>query len=339
MSLNTDINLLARKESALVSIKETVAREEQKLAQASEKALRAETAAAKTKSSSTRRMKANEARREHDKAVRIQKTLSTLRKKEANLSKEVQKLRTSVARGTQREQDKAIRGSKEQVRQNDKAIERVTIVVQNHEKRIVELEKPLDTISVLYLGISPQNADRLRIEEEARDIREALRMAGYPNAVNLHERWAVRQNDLLQAINEVNPSIVHFSCHGAKDGSIVIEDSVGNALNITKAVLAAVIGSASKQIRLVIFNACFSDNEADQILEYVDAVIGMADSISDVASIQFARQFYSSIGFGHDLNTSFNQACAAIALASPSESTTPNLRLRDGLDANAIFFI
>lgn len=74
MSLNTDINLLARKESALVSAKEAVTKEEQKLAQASEKALRAETAATKTNSNSTRRMKINEARREHDKAVRIQKT-------------------------------------------------------------------------------------------------------------------------------------------------------------------------------------------------------------------------------------------------------------------------
>ena len=65
----------------------------------------------------------------------------------------------------------------------------------------------------------------------------------------------------------------------------------------------------------------------------------MKTEISDEAALRFSAQLYSSIGFGHDLATAFKQARTAIALISPSEMDTPNLRVREGIDASDIIFL
>lgn len=137
----------------------------------------------------------------------------------------------------------------------------------------------------------------------------------------------------------LTPDIVHFSGHGAADGSIVLEDQFGNAVLLDKERLSVVVGAAAKHVKLIVFNACYSDEEADKILRHVDATIGMTNSISDAAAKAFAAQLYSSIGFGLDLQTSFNQARAAVALISPEEIGTPRLRVREGLDAEIMVFV
>ena len=201
------------------------------------------------------------------------------------------------------------------------------------------MESMSSQITVLYLGASPLNADRLRLDAEVREIREAIRKSDYPDSVVLAERWAVRQQDLLQALNETNPTIVYFSGHGSDDGCLYIEDQVGNAQAVTKEAMAAVIGAAAEDVRLVVFNSCFSDEEADKVLEHVDAVIGMSDSIHDDAAIAFAGQLYSSIGFGHDIQLSFKRAQAAIALKDPSSSSIPKLRVAEGVDPTMLKFV
>ena len=100
-----------------------------------------------------------------------------------------------------------------------------------------------------------------------------------------------------------------------------------------------VIGATAKHVRLIVFNACYSNEEAAKMLQHVDAVIGMTDSISDSAAMAFAAQLYSSIGFGLDLATAFNQAVAAVIIISPAEADIPNLRTRDGLHAKDIVFV
>lgn len=211
--------------------------------------------------------------------------------------------------------------------------------LQEQAVRLTTLENAPKRVSVLYLGTSPEDEARLKIDAEARDIREAIRKSDNPQCVEFSDRWAVRQTDLLQALNETNPDIVHFSGHGADDGSIILEDQFGNAALLDKERLSVVIGAAAKHVRLIVFNACHSDEEAEKVLHHVDATIGMTNSITDEAAKAFAAQLYSSIGFGLDLETAFNQACAAIALISPEEIETPMLRVREGVDAADVIFV
>ena len=79
--------------------------------------------------------------------------------------------------------------------------------------------------------------------------------------------------------------------------------------------------SSSDKIHLIFFNACFSYEQAYEVVSHVDAAIGMTDSISDNAACAFAAQFYSSLGFGHSVKKAFEQAKGVMMLESPIEAS------------------
>ena len=60
-----------------------------------------------------------------------------------------------------------------------------------------------------------------------------------------------------------------------------------------------------KEIDLVFLNACYSEKQARAIAEHVNCVIGMSNAISDIAAIEFASTFYSSLGFGRSIKDAF----------------------------------
>lgn len=253
--------------------------------------------------------------------------------------KEVNSAAAKVERERQGAEKVAARKRDQDAIRFNRAIGLMGSSIEDHATRLETLEKTPEKVTVLYLGTSPENEVRLRVDAEARDIHEAIRKSDNPHCIDFNDRWAVRQTDLLQAFNETNPDIVHFSGHGASDGSIVLEDQFGRTMRLDKERLSVVVSATAKHVRLIVFNACYSDEEAEKVLSHVDATVGTTDSISDGAAIAFAAQLYSSIGFGLDLQTAFNQARAAIALVSPNEIETPKLRVRKGIDAEQLVFL
>jgi hypothetical protein len=97
--------------------------------------------------------------------------------------------------------------------------------------------------------------------------------------------------------------------------------------------------TSSDKIHLLFFNACFSNEQAQAVTEYVDAAIGMTDSISDNGACAFAAQFYSSLGFGLSLKNAFEQAKGVLMLESPTEQNTPAFFIKDGIDPDNLYIV
>lgn len=97
--------------------------------------------------------------------------------------------------------------------------------------------------------------------------------------------------------------------------------------------------SSSDKIHLLFFNACFSYDQVHEIIQYVDAAIGMTTSVSDEAACTFEAQFYSSLGFGLSVKKAFEQAKGVMMLESPTEANTPMLYIKDGIDADMLFIV
>lgn len=339
MSLEQEQSNLNRKNKELADLQKKLADQEAKHAAAVTKANSTQTAAAKTKSESTRKSKLSAYRSALRDQERTQKEISRLQGKVAFKQKEICAATSKVERERKREEQASMKKDEQTARKINSEMSSISRTIENHAARLTSLESTPNKVSVLYLGTSPQNEGRLRVDAEARDIHEAIRKSDNPQCIEFNDRWAVRQTDLLQALNETNPDIVHFSGHGSEDGCIILEDQFGNSVALDKERLSMVIGATAKHVRLIVFNACYSDEEAVKMLQHVDAVIGMTDSISDSAAMAFAAQLYSSIGFGLDLATAFNQAVAAVIIISPAEAGIPNLRTRDGLHAKDIVFV
>lgn len=196
-----------------------------------------------------------------------------------------------------------------------------------------------ETITVLFLAANPITTSRLGLDEEVRSIQEKIRLSKYRNSIRFESRWAVCASDILQAINETNPTIVHFSGHGAVSGKLVLQNPDGTEKLVSQEAITMTIATASDTIRLVVFNACFSQQQAESVVEHIEAAIGMSDSIPDDTACVFAAQLYSSIGFGLSLKTSFDQAKAELLLEGISGENIPCVFTRDGIDSDDIVLV
>src|SRR5215217_7655138 len=85
-----------------------------------------------------------------------------------------------------------------------------------------------DRIRVLVLTANPDGTDRLHLGEEIREVQAKIRGATYRDALELVSRWAVRPDDLHQALLEIKPHVVHFSGHGSPAAELILLDAQGN---------------------------------------------------------------------------------------------------------------
>ena len=138
----------------------------------------------------------------------------------------------------------------------------------------------------------------------------------------------MRPDDLLQALNEHKPQIVHFSGHGSETGEIVLMDRNRQVKTVSAEALKMLFTTLKDNIRVVVLNACYSEKQAQAIAEVIDCVVGMSTAIGDDAAIIFAASFYRAIGFGRSIKEAFDQGKTALMLEGIPEASTPQLLAR-----------
>lgn len=183
---------------------------------------------------------------------------------------------------------------------------------------------------ILFLAANPLNTDRLRLDEEIREIDEGLRRAKHREQYELVQKWAVRPDTLRRALLDCSPHIVHFSGHGAGPKGLVFEDNYGLAQPVTAKALSHLF-ELFPQIECVLLNACYSETQARAILKHVPYVIGMSQSIGDRAAILFATSFYDGLGAGRKVDFAYKLACSALEFENNSEYLTPILKTNQKL--------
>src|ERR1700754_2535394 len=156
---------------------------------------------------------------------------------------------------------------------------------------------PPPRIRVLFVAANPLDLGLLRLDEEMRDITARIRASEHRDSVELISAWAARPADLLQSLNEYRPHVVHFSGHGSDEGEVIFHGADGSARPVSREAVVEVMKTAGDEIKLVVFNACFSEAQAEAVTRHVDVAIGMSDEIGDEAARVFAAQFYSAVGF------------------------------------------
>lgn len=176
----------------------------------------------------------------------------------------------------------------------------------------------------MILAANPKNTSQLRLSEEVREIEEALKRADNRSQFTLQTIWAVRPRDLMRAMTELKPNIIHFCGHGQAEG-ITLEDNQGNAQLINLDGLTNLFKSFTNQVECVLLNACYSKSQAEAIGQYIDYVVGLEQEIKDKDAIEFAVSFYDALGAGEAYESAYRLGCIAMQLIGSPEELLPSL--------------
>ncbi|WP_235006846.1 CHAT domain-containing protein [Calothrix rhizosoleniae] len=182
-----------------------------------------------------------------------------------------------------------------------------------------------DVKTILILAANPQNTSRLRLEEEIREIDEALRRANKRDQFKLEMKLAVRHQDFYRAMLDTHPQIVHFCGHGEGENGIFLEDETGQTAFVQTGTLSSLFKLfAKKGLDCVVLNACYSEVQAEAISQHINYVIGMNWAIGDQAAINFSIAFYDALAAGEDVEFAFELGCSQ--LIDLKENQTPILK-------------
>ena len=165
---------------------------------------------------------------------------------------------------------------------------------------------------------------------------------------------------MMRHLNELQPTVVHFSGHGGGSTGIYLQDehprpplihrgiaAVTNPgiqlqdeqrqpQHVSARALTQMINSAAPSARVVVLNACFSDAVADSLRSVVDCVVGMRGAIGDDAARSFAVGFYRALGYRRSVGNAVAQAVASLAAKQFPDEHLPVCRTRDGISADQV---
>ena len=197
---------------------------------------------------------------------------------------------------------------------------------------------------VLFFAADPhsvgdRSAPRLQLDREVREIRRQVSTASHREALDFDTRWAARPDDLLQALGETRPRVVHFSGHGGDAGLVLVGSGPSHGHRVGAEALAQLFEVYRGDIRVVVLNACQSLPEAEAIAAVVGCAVGARTGITDEAAITFGSAFYGAVACGDSVQTAFGRARAALAVKHFEERECPQLVVRPGVDAGKLFVV
>lgn len=192
------------------------------------------------------------------------------------------------------------------------------------EDKLTQKDKIGGLIKILFLGASPINEDRLRLDEEVRNIEHGLKLASLRERFELKSEWAITTKSLQQAMLDEKPTIVQFSGHGHK-GGIAIEDMLGNSKLIDNSALGNLFELFKDNVQCVFLNSCYSESQAREIAKHIPYVIGMKDSVPDKTAMTFSVSFYAALGAGKDIKFAYKLGVVGIQLEGIGGSDIPIL--------------
>jgi CHAT domain len=205
---------------------------------------------------------------------------------------------------------------------------------------------------ILILAANPLDTVRLSLGQEVKEIRTTLQLSRNRDRFTIEVRDNVSPNQLQPYMYDLKPQIVHFSGHGvgvvtsrneppstrklevvadidSPPEGLVFEDENGRSILVSGRTLSNLCALFSKEVVCVVLNACYSQQQAEEIVKYIPYVVGMKREIGDIAARKFSEGFYRAIWDDRSIEEAFASGQNAIELDGIPEALTPVL-LKNG---------
>ncbi len=208
----------------------------------------------------------------------------------------------------------------------------------------------MSEIRLLFIAANQSDPKwgRLSLEEESRQIEQKIALAQARDRFVIKKLLNARWNDLQQELQNFNPHIVHFSGHGGDEGQLyfLLDDGQPHPVKVSaiKRLFTALKDDPTVPcaLRLVVFNACYSEAQATAVVGNIDFAIGMNRDIGDDVAVAFSSAFYTSIAGKRPVKTAFDFGLAAVDafdLGDLDEAEAFELFSREGVNARTLVLI
>lgn len=194
--------------------------------------------------------------------------------------------------------------------------------------------EPARPLRVLFLADDPRRNDRAALTIQAKRIEDAIRSGQALHAISILPRFAMKYQDLVDAIDETSPDIVHFAGMGHADGILFADENSGEYVAIPARGLARVFGLAHRPIRGVVVNTSHSSHFAGELVSRVDFAIGMSGAVTETAALDFAGALYGAIARGKSVAKAVETGEVMMQMRSTIDDAAPVLHLGEGISAD-----
>lgn len=332
MSSSNDRRRVAKEKKAESKHAEKAANKRESADKEREKAQKKAESATRAKSRSVASQRARAANRSERKAAALDKAAAAESKQEARASvragRAEDSLRSSVLSERRRDELADKRRRKEELAHARRVASERTSGTDVSPAILPRRTK----VKLALLTASPASEERIRVDQEAREIREALKRAVVGTDVEVTVWTAATADDVLHALNDDHPDIVHFSGHGSEEGLFFDEpdDVDADGVEYSYSYLGRAFAATDWPPKLVVLNACYSFAGVEDVLSATPAVVAMTESVTDIGAKAFAAKLYAAVGSGQSLQSSFNQAKLALD-AVTGEGDKAELIVVDGV--------
>lgn len=190
---------------------------------------------------------------------------------------------------------------------------------------------------ILFVAASPHGHSLLRLAEECAEIQRELALTPYRDDFSFVSRWAVSIDDLMRLLTELNPTVVHFSGHGAADEGLILQDERGQPQVVSGRALAMMIAATTHRVRAMVLNACHGASQAEALLASADCVVAMDGAIGDDAARAFAVRFYGALGYRRSIGNAVAHGIAVLAARQLPDELLPRCVADAARDLDEMF--
>jgi formylglycine-generating enzyme required for sulfatase activity len=205
-----------------------------------------------------------------------------------------------------------------------------------HSARTDIVCPPTGPVKILFFSANVKDGNQLALDEEFRAIEQRIRLARHRDDFQPISKPAARRSDLLDALLEHSPHVVHFACHGSSQAEIILHSDGPASDPVSMESLASLFSVLHDNLVLVVFNACFASTQASVIRQSAKVAIGMRSDIEDRAAIAFASALYGALAYGRSVQDAFTLGVAAL---DAHQRELPELFVRSGVDASKVYLV
>ncbi|HEX7711517.1 MAG TPA: CHAT domain-containing protein [Sphingomonadaceae bacterium] len=194
-------------------------------------------------------------------------------------------------------------------------------------------------VRLALLVTNPERTASLQTGIEARDIQKAIESAPKGNEFEVKVVLAPTFDDLIDALNQFDPQILHFSGHGGGRALLLDNERAGQdggeVLDFNMA--ARLMSATEAKICLIVLAACDTTVGAECLLAPGRVLVAMSESIEDEAACAFSARFYKSLASQVSIRKSLEQAKLLLEQKGYQDATLPTLLSLEEQDCDRKF--